>query len=51
MVKKIERVLLRCVACKSTRSITVKQFAKGQPFCPKCSNKEVEITHMHAVKG
>jgi rRNA maturation endonuclease Nob1 len=43
MVKKIERVMLRCVACKATRAITIKQFAKGQPFCPRCGNKEVAV--------
>lgn len=43
MVKAIERVQLRCTACKATRSITIKTFAKGQPFCPRCGNKEVAV--------
>jgi rRNA maturation endonuclease Nob1 len=47
MAKKIAKVLLRCVACKRTRSITIKQFAKGQPFCPMCGNKEVPVENDH----
>jgi len=43
MVKKIEKVSLRCTACKKMRAITIKQFAKGQPFCPECGNREVEV--------
>ena len=43
MVKKQPRVTLRCTACKKMRAITIKQFAKGQPFCPECGNREVEV--------
>lgn len=51
MVKKIERVSLRCTACRQVRAITIKEFAKGQPFCPKCGNLEVAITVVDRVKG
>jgi len=43
MSKAIAKVSLRCTACRAIRSITVKQFAKGQPFCPRCGNIEVTI--------
>jgi rRNA maturation endonuclease Nob1 len=51
MVKKLAKVTLRCTACKQIRDITIKQFAKGQPFCPRCGNLEVEVTVVDKVKG
>jgi len=43
MAKKQPRVSLQCTACKQVRAITVNQFAKGQPFCPRCGNLEVVL--------
>jgi rRNA maturation endonuclease Nob1 len=50
MVKKIERVLMRCVACKCTRSITNKQLAKGPSFCPRCGNVEAPVK-LELIRG
>jgi rRNA maturation endonuclease Nob1 len=43
MVKKLDKIMLRCVGCKATREITTNQFAKGKPFCPKCGNMELVV--------
>jgi|KBSMisStandDraft_5_1062788.scaffolds.fasta_scaffold86191_2 rRNA maturation endonuclease Nob1 len=51
MVKKLAKVTLRCTACKQIRDITIKQFAKGQPFCPRCGNREVEVKAVDEIKG
>ena len=37
------KIVVQCVACKTKRSITPTQAAKGQPFCPRCGNKEVVV--------
>ena len=37
------KMSVKCVGCKTTRSITLNQAAKGQPFCPKCGNMEIAI--------
>jgi hypothetical protein len=50
MVKKIERVLMRCTACKETRSITSKQQAKGPSFCPRCGNVEAPVK-LELIRG
>ena len=38
------KIALQCVACKSRRSITLTQAAKGQPFCPSCGNIEIAVS-------
>jgi predicted RNA-binding Zn-ribbon protein involved in translation (DUF1610 family) len=37
------KLLVRCVGCKAERWISVREAAKGQPFCPKCGNMEVAV--------
>ncbi len=41
--KNYGKLTVRCVGCKTQRTITLNQAAKGQPFCPKCGNMEVAI--------
>jgi Zn finger protein HypA/HybF involved in hydrogenase expression len=43
MTKPKNKIVVQCVGCKTRRSITLNQAAKGQPFCPKCGNMEVAI--------
>jgi rRNA maturation endonuclease Nob1 len=44
-------ITVRCVGCKSYRSITANRFAKGQPFCPKCGNMEVVVKAKAAAEA
>ena len=39
----VPKILVRCVGCKKTRWLTLKEAAKGQPFCPECGNVEVAV--------
>jgi hypothetical protein len=43
-LKPYGKIVVQCVACKTRRSITLREAAKGQPFCPGCGNMEVAIT-------
>ena len=42
-VMKTGKMTVQCVGCKTRRSITLRQAAKGQPFCPKCGNMEIAV--------